>query len=392
VQHSIIRLANHYQHYDWGTDKEIAELLNVETPEDQGPLAELWIGAHPRLPSYSPQYGMYLNELLRANPQLLSKHDRNGQLPFLLKLISADKPLSLQVHPSKEQAERGFERENASEKPLDATNRNYRDANHKPEMLYALTPFSAMVGFRDAIEIAKLLEQTQEKNLVAWSHRLKENSSVTTTKELFIWLLSLSEGEVRTILDDVIKYTPTFSNQAYYWLNQLFKFYSYDIGILFPLILNLVQLQPGEAIFLGAGCPHAYLRGSGIEIMANSDNVLRGGLTSKHVDREELTSVVNFDRATNKVAYVECIPFENEKIFTVPCDDFSFSIIELTDERPFQRRESASAELYLVLRGHCIIDDTSFKSGDAFLIPAGVHTVYFEGCSTVVRVKSNLLQ
>jgi len=391
VHHSIIRLTNHYQHYEWGTEKEIGELLNIDTPTDKGPLAELWIGDHPRLPSYSPQYAMYLDELLKAHPKLLSKHARNNQLPFLLKLISADKPLSLQVHPSKEQAEKGFERENASEKPLNAKDRNYRDSNHKPEMLYALTPFSAMVGFREANEIAELLEQTKEKNLVAWSHKLRKTNSVNITKELFIWLLSLSEGETQSIINDVIKYTPTYSNQAFYWLNQLFKFYSYDIGILFPLILNLVQLQPGEAIFLGAGCPHAYLKGSGIEIMANSDNVLRGGLTNKYVDREELTSVVKFDRDTNRVACVKFSSIENEKVFPVPCNDFSFSIIELTDEKPFQRSTSPSAELYLVLRGYCNIDNTSFKSGDAFLIAAEVDTLCFSGCSTVVRVRSKLL-
>ena len=390
MNHGIIRLQNRFQHYDWGTVADIPQLLNFESSDQQTPLAELWIGAHSRLPSYSPDHGEFLDALLMAHTDIVSHACNVSQLPYLLKVLSAGRPLSLQVHPSKSEAEAGFAREQRLAIPLDATQRNYKDSNHKPEMLYALTPFAAMAGFRTAANVAALLQETRVNVLAEWAERLLKVPHEDTMRALFRWLISRSAAEAKAITDDVLCLSPKFANGAFYWLHQLADFYPGDIGLLFPLLLNIIHLQPGEAIYLGAGCLHAYLKGSGIEVMASSDNVLRGGLTNKHIDREELSTIVKFDELTNRIRPVESYQYGLERRFPVPCKDFQLSIIELTGAQPMTAVKTGSAELYLVIRGNCEIANRSYKSGDAFLIPAGTTNTELSGYASVVRVRSEL--
>jgi len=258
------RLVPQVQHYAWGSETDMPELLGVE-PDGQ-PWAELWIGDHPRLPSVVASTGKPLD----------------AELPFLLKVLAAAKPLSIQSHPSLEQAVAGFEAENDAGVSIDAPDRTYRDANHKPELICALTPFDALVGFRPPADVID--EFGHIEALAPMIERLQGPLPLQTTVE---WLLRLPALQAAAMVADVV---PVIELAAL-----LDSFYPGDRGVLVGLLLHRVLLQPGEAVFLGAGNLHAYLSGVGVEIMANSDNVIRGGLTPKHINIEELLQVVSFD-------------------------------------------------------------------------------------------------
>ena len=258
------RIVPQVQHYDWGSETAIPALLGVE-PDGQ-PWAELWIGDHPRLPSLVASTGAPLD----------------AGLPFLMKVLAAAKPLSIQTHPSLDQAIAGFEAENQVGVPLDAPHRTYRDANHKPELICALTPFDALVGFRTP---AAIIDEYRDIDaLDPMLDRLNGARPLQTTVE---WLLRMPAAETAELVADVAS---TVELAAL-----LDSFFPGDRGVLVGLMLHRVLLQPGEAVFLGAGNLHAYLSGVGVEIMANSDNVIRGGLTPKHINIDELLSVVSFD-------------------------------------------------------------------------------------------------
>jgi len=258
------RIVPQVQHYDWGSETAIPALLGVE-PDGQ-PWAELWIGDHPRLPSLVASTGEPLD----------------ADLPFLMKVLAAAKPLSIQTHPSLDQAIAGFEAENKAEVPLDAPHRTYRDANHKPELICALTPFDALVGFRTPS--ALINEYKNVPALAPMLERLGGPRPLQTTVE---WLVRMPAAEIAALVAEVV---PAVELAAL-----LHSFFPGDRGVLVGLMLHRVLLQPGEAVFLGAGNLHAYISGVGVEIMANSDNVIRGGLTPKHIDVEELLRVVSFD-------------------------------------------------------------------------------------------------
>lgn len=258
------RLVPRVQHYAWGSETAIPALLGVE-PDGQ-PWAELWIGDHPRLPSLVASTGEPLD----------------ADLPFLLKVLAAAKPLSIQSHPSLEQAIAGFEAENLAGVALDAPERTYRDANHKPELICALTPFDALVGFRTPQAIID--EFSEIEVLAPMLDRLRGPRPLQTTVE---WLLRMPADETAALVADVV---PQVELAAL-----LDSFFPGGRGVLVALLLHRVTLEPGEAVFLGAGNLHAYLSGVGVEIMANSDNVVRGGLTPKHINVEELLRVVSFE-------------------------------------------------------------------------------------------------
>lgn len=258
------RLVPHVQHYPWGSQTAIPELLGVEP--DGRPWAELWIGDHPRLPSTVASTGAPLD----------------AGLPFLLKVLASAEPLSIQTHPSLERAQLGWERENDAGVALDAPNRTYRDANHKPELICALTSFDALVGFREPADIIE--EYCEVTPLAPLLERLAGERPLQHSLE---WLLRLPADEVAAMVADVAPLVPLAA--------LLDSFHPGDRGALVGLLLHRIRLQPGEAVFLGAGNLHAYLSGVGVEIMANSDNVIRGGLTPKHIDIDELLDVVSFE-------------------------------------------------------------------------------------------------
>ena len=261
------RLLPHAQHYDWGSDTAIPELLGVEA--DGRPWAELWIGDHPRLPSTVASTGRPLD----------------AGLPFLLKILAAARPLSIQAHPSLDQAIAGFAAENARGTALGAPDRTYRDANHKPELICALTAFDALVGFRAPADTIEALSETP--GFAPVIERLANPDPTVALRSAMEWILRLPADHAADIVAAVAS-----TNELAAMLN---GFHPGDPGVLVALLLHRIQLEPGEAVFLGAGNLHAYLSGVGVELMANSDNVIRGGLTSKHIDIDELLGIVVFE-------------------------------------------------------------------------------------------------
>ena len=301
----FVSIANTPRPYAWGSSSAIAELLGRGA--SGGPEAELWLGAHPASPSVivDPTItdgARNLPEWIAAAPELtLGRFAATGRLPFLLKILAAEHPLSLQAHPTPEQAAAGFARENALGIPLDAPHRNYKDASAKPEVIYALSEtFDALCGFRAVDEVRTLLlglldldAATEEPQPQPLEDLLQQLSRDDSLPAVFEWLISGSTG-VPTLISLVTRLAPLSSDPSLQTAAQFAEEYPDDPAIVTSLLLNRVTLTRGEALYLPAGNIHAYLRGLGVELMAASDNVLRGGLTPKHVDVPELLSVLDF--------------------------------------------------------------------------------------------------
>jgi mannose-6-phosphate isomerase len=299
---AIYPLENPVMAYAWGSHTALADLFGQPQPSET-PQAELWMGAHPKAPSIIAGHlpPITLLDLIAGDPQKMLGDQVcaafDNQLPYLFKVLAAREPLSIQAHPSLVQARAGFARENRAGIPLDAPQRNYRDDNHKPELICALTPFWAMCGFRPPEQIARLLEKACGGTLAHFIDPLLSPTAQLPLRVFLEGLLTLPPGDRDEALEEAISYCLATREDASHWrwIPRLAKAYPGDIGALAPLFLNLVCLQPGEALFLPAGELHAYLEGTAIEIMANSDNVLRGGLTPKHVDLPELLEVLTFE-------------------------------------------------------------------------------------------------
>ena len=298
---AIIALANETRDYAWGSATAIPRLLGTAPPG--GPVAELWVGAHPDAPSRwldSPQRNP-LTDLIAADPGYLlgeASLERFGpRLPFLFKVLAAERALSIQVHPTAEQAAVGYAAENEAGVPFSSADRNYRDAHHKPELACAITEFDALCGFRPVSQTLRLLDALAVAELAPYRELLAGEDGLRAT---FTTLLSLPELARLKLLDGLAAGCRRLAAASGEWqatarvVLQAGLDYPGDIGAALALLLNHVRLLPGEAIFLGAGNVHAYLRGVCVEILANSDNVLRCGLTSKHVDIPELLRVADF--------------------------------------------------------------------------------------------------
>ncbi|HSC87286.1 MAG TPA: mannose-6-phosphate isomerase, class I [Polyangiaceae bacterium] len=305
---SIHRLESSVRHYPWGARSWIADLLG--RPASGEPEAELWVGAHPGCPSrVLGGDGTTLDRLIASAPSKHlgdEVHERFGaRLPFLFKVLAAEQPLSLQAHPDAEQAREGFARENAAGVPLDAAERSYKDDQHKPELICALTPFAALHGFRPAAEALEVLgafgvAEPTSPLFDAWRH-LRESPDATGLRRFFTEVFRTPRDRLDEVIVSGIERvaaTPAERLRRWgdlpAWFARLAALYPGDPGVVIALTLQLVELAPGEALFLGARNLHAYLGGLGLEVMASSDNVLRGGMTHKHVDVAELARVVEF--------------------------------------------------------------------------------------------------
>jgi mannose-6-phosphate isomerase len=302
---SVFKLDNTIKRYDWGSPKWIPQLLG--RPNDGAePWAELWMGVHPDGPSAlaAPAGPRLLPELIARDPErFLGKEAAKefGGLPFLFKLLAAERSLSIQAHPNLAQARAGWERENSLGLPPGAPNRNYKDPNHKPELICALSPFTAMAGFRDPGEIRSLLRLFGCPVLAPLLDALKEEPSGDGEGALkrFLGALFSLGPEARVALGAHARgfarnNPPPSYAEEWKLAAQFAELYPEDPAVIAPLYLNLITLQSGDAMNIPAGILHAYVRGFGAELMANSDNVLRGGLTAKHVDLDELTSILRF--------------------------------------------------------------------------------------------------
>ncbi|RKT57473.1 mannose-6-phosphate isomerase, class I [Saccharothrix australiensis] len=298
-------LHNAVRAYAWGSRTAIAELLGKEVPAPH-PEAELWMGAHPGDPSrvVRPDGSRSLLELLAEDPagQLGARCAERwgGRLPFLLKVLAAEEPLSLQAHPSARQAALGFAAEEAAGVPVDSPVRNYKDPSAKPELICALTEFHALAGFRDPHRTVALLRSLEAPDFAPYTELLAEQPDANGLRALFTTLITLPQTALDALLPQVldacvlhVKERGEFDLECRTAL-ELGEAYPGDAGVLAALLLNRLVLKPGEAIHLPAGNLHAYLHGTGVEILANSDNVLRCGLTPKHVDVPELMRVLDF--------------------------------------------------------------------------------------------------
>ncbi|MBW4716243.1 mannose-6-phosphate isomerase, class I [Saccharothrix obliqua] len=294
-------LHNAVRSYAWGSRTAIAELLGREVPAPH-PEAELWMGAHPGDPSRVGTRSLL--ELLADDPrgQLGDRCGRRwgGRLPFLLKVLAAEEPLSLQAHPSAEQAALGFAAEERAGLPVDSPVRNYKDPSAKPELVCALTEFHALAGFRAPERTVALLRSLEAPDFTPYTELLAAQPDENGLRALFTTLITLPQPTLDALLPQVldacvlhVKEHGEFDLECRTVL-ELGEAYPGDAGVLAALLLNRLVLQPGEAIHLPAGNLHAYLHGTGVEILANSDNVLRCGLTPKHVDVPELMRVLDF--------------------------------------------------------------------------------------------------
>ncbi|WP_421120145.1 mannose-6-phosphate isomerase, class I [Aquihabitans daechungensis] len=299
----MLLLRNPIQPYAWGPVDGLEPLVGTEPTGDHE--AELWVGTHPRGPSTvvgGEHDGRSLAEVIAQDPARWLGSDLAGAghtaLPFLLKVLAIGQPLSLQAHPSAEQAAEGFAREEAAGIPIDATERNYRDPSPKPEALVALTPTWALCGFRPSIEAANLLAGLGVDAFDPLVEALASGGD-DGLRTVLGWLLRLDRSSRSSIADAVAASVERLKGDdredPRIWVRRLVQAFPGDPTAVAPLLLNVVRLEPGEAVHLPAGNLHAYLDGAGVEIMAASDNVLRGGLTPKHVDVDELLSVLRFE-------------------------------------------------------------------------------------------------
>jgi mannose-6-phosphate isomerase len=322
---------NVIQNYAWGSTTSIQHLFDIANPT-KAPQAEIWMGAHPNGCSQIHVNGEPVSLLEMINQDktaFLSAATAAtfGELPYLFKVLAAANALSIQVHPSKQEAEIGFEKENQAGIPLNAGHRNYKDPNHKPELVYALTPYQAMNGFRPIAEIVKQFQTLNINAISTLVDAFAHNPTSQGLKTFFSALLSLTGEQKEHAVHSLLAYAHHHSDDDLFELIlELAQQYPGDIGLFSPLMLNVLTLAPGEAMFLDARTPHAYLKGTGLEIMANSDNVLRAGLTPKHMDIEELASCTLFEEKPASSLLLKPIEENGALLFPVPVRDFKFAI------------------------------------------------------------------
>jgi mannose-6-phosphate isomerase len=371
----VHRLDNTVQRYAWGDPDAIWTLLGVDPPGE--PAAELWMGAHPVAPSRLAGTGRRLDEVVAADPVLALGASPaaafGGRLPFLLKVLAAGEALSLQVHPDAGRARAGFEREEAEGVPLDAPTRTYRDPNHKPELVCAVSPFWARCGFRDLEVTRELMAALDEPTLAPLAERLAaDGPPEPVLAQVVAWLLELGSDQSAALVQGAARAArrpgPDRFAAERCWTDHLAQQYPTDAGVVVALLLNLVELAPGEALFLGAGNLHCYLKGVGVEVMASSDNVVRGGLTAKHVDVAELLEVLDASPLPPQVQR----PGGPVHTYRSPVPEFALTRIE-AGEDPVER--PAGPRIVVVLEGRVRLEAAGhgleLAAGQSAWVPAG---------------------
>ncbi|MFJ3651560.1 mannose-6-phosphate isomerase, class I [Streptomyces murinus] len=376
------RLDNTVRPYAWGSPTAIPQLLGVEPTGE--PQAEMWMGAHPGAPSRTARGT--LAEVIDADPEReLGKETvaRFGpRLPFLLKILAAGAPLSLQVHPDLEQAREGYADEERRGVPIDAPHRNYKDANHKPELICALTEFDGLCGFREPAHAAELLAALGVDSLKPYVDLLGAHPEEAALREVLTAILSADRADMaRTVAEATAACARLGGDHAPY--AGLAHHFPGDPGVIAAMLLNHVRLQPGEALFLGAGVPHAYLDGLGVEIMANSDNVLRCGLTPKHVDVPELLRVVRFEAGDPGVLRPEAAP-DGEEVYETPIDEFRLSRYALAEGGAAHDLTRDTPQILLCTAGSVRAGEHELGPGQSVFVPAGEQAV-ISGAGTVFR-------
>jgi mannose-6-phosphate isomerase len=388
------QLSNGVRFYPWGSRTVIPELLGQPSPAER-PHAELWLGAHPDEPSVLAD-GRPLDKAIAAAPEALLGRpvvERFGpRLPFLLKVLAAETPLSLQAHPTAEQAAAGYAAEEAAGVSQDDPTRTFKDPYHKPELLVALTTFEALCGFRPiegSLHCLAKLEVPELKPTIAALAR-------GGLRAVIPQLLALS-GERRAELVSAVAESaarfvaagdPEFIN-TYRWAARLAESYPGDPGVVISLMCNHLKLAPGEGVYLPAGNLHAYLCGAGIEVMASSDNVLRGGLTGKHVDLAALIEVLDF--TDGQVPVITPVLGPGGLRYPVPVEDFDLTRVQLDENGgPITTR---GPQVLLCTEGTAVLAsagaELTLAKGQSAFVPAGV-PVSARGPAVLFRATTNL--
>ncbi|MEV0232856.1 mannose-6-phosphate isomerase, class I [Nonomuraea sp. NPDC050786] len=367
-----LRLTTAIRPYDWGSVTALPHLFGTE-PTGK-PQAELWMGAHPGDPSTVA--GTPLNELIAHDPAATLGEPTAARfgpaLPYLLKILAIERPLSLQVHPTTAQAEAGFADENARGVPIDDPARTYKDASHKPEMVCALTPFHGLCGFRDPAATAGLLDRLALPDLRPWTDLLRAGG----LREVFAQMLDDANRPLRAQVEQALLAVDGDPDLAVY--GDIARACPGDAGVTAALLLHHVNLRPGQALYLGAGVPHAYLGGIGVEIMANSDNVLRCGLTTKHIDVPELMRVVDFTPSEpHRVRPEEDVRGEHH--YRPPAPEFALARYDL--ETPHSLAGGVP-QIVVCVDGEAHLEELTLRPGESAFVPAAVPSVRLSGKGT----------
>ena len=408
IKAGVIILRGVVQHYDWGGHNFIPDLLGVENATCQ-PYAELWIGAHNKAPSMAKCDSVHytrsthsveepLDKLIAQNPEAMlgaaASERFAGRLPYLFKVLDVHKMLSIQAHPTRVQGRAGFARENAEGIPLDAANRNYKDDNHKPEVGVALTDFWMLHGFRPLDQIAETLLTTRELTslMPEFSQRLAEAGHQHDLRrgllrELYQTVMTMPQERVDQLLNNLLTRLQSgpacAKDTADYWALRAAENFPLpdghrDRGIFSVYLLNLVHLRPGQGTFQPAGVLHAYLEGVNVELMANSDNVLRGGLTTKHVDVAELLQILTFEGGSVEVMDGVAVN-AHERVYRTPAEEFELSRIALTARDRYAGEATYGPKALLVLDGSATVTaagrSTTLRRGCIALAPCGTEFV-----------------
>jgi mannose-6-phosphate isomerase len=379
----VFKIKGVVQNYAWGGTDYIPDLIGQTKSGDK--CAEYWMGAHDKAPSTVVGTGLRLDDVINKNPnEMLGEQvvKRFGLLPYLFKVLDVVDILSIQVHPSKVEAEKGFARENAEGIPLSAAYRNYKDDNHKPEIMVALGDFWLLHGFLPEVKLIKMLRNTPELS------QLLPVFEQQSYRGLYQLVMEESKEKTNDVLRPLIeRVLPLYQSGALdksspeYWAAKAFLTFcpqgDLDKGIYSIFFFNIVQVNAGEAVFQDAGVPHAYMEGQNMELMANSDNVLRGGLTPKHVDVDELLKHVSFTETIPNILSGEIQPDGIERIYKSPAPDFELSKLDLNHSSNYQIK-SSTFEIMIVLDGEVKVTngEESIVAGKGEVFAVTANTSY----------------
>ena len=394
----IAILENSIQEYDWGSMTFIPDLIGRSSPAKR-PKAEMWMGSHPKAASMAVYDGdrISLAELINRDPSgilgISTAEKFANKLPFLFKVIAAEKPLSIQCHPDKKHAKEGFMRENMNKIPLDSPERNYRDEEHKPELICALEHLWALKGFREIEDILDITDKLGTSAEGLGVDILKRQPNKGHLRRFFITLMNMAGDKKQKLLNEIVGRIKGFSplSPVFEWILRLNSDYPGDIGVLSPLFLNIIHLQPTDAMQINSGELHAYLEGAGLELMANSDNVIRGGLTKKHVDLPELLNILDFKSHVPDILRPERVD-RSEAFYPATAEEFMLSVISLDNkDSVYTSSLSRSAEIMICIDGdarvtnHGTGDVLEVHRGMSLFIPAGVKQYLIQGKATIYK-------
>ena len=392
--YSVHKLTGTVQHYSWGGTSFLPSLLTIENP-NHTPFAEYWLGVHPSGPSSIEvnKQPILLSEVITSDPKAALSEPvftHFGGLPYLFKVLDVKDMLSIQVHPTKEYAKVAFEKEEAAGIPLNAPNRNYKDKNHKPEIMLAMSEFWLLHGFKSEAKIIETLENTAEFHVLAPLFKSEDLAG------LYTFLMEMEQAQVDSLLGPVVKRAlrnkqdgKIDKTSPEWWVAKLYEnsngIYPIDKGVFSIYLFNIVCIMPGQGIFQDAGVPHAYLEGQNVELMANSDNVLRGGLTPKHIDVPELIKNIKF-KHIEPVIIEGTKPCMGESVYPAPVQDFGIATITMDGSNCYSH-EAQSLEMFLVVEGGCVVNNQmSIKTGEAFVVfPGNKLNIDTSGATLIYR-------